>query len=405
MLKLGRYDVAAFGSFFCYSGCSFAIPVVMVELARDLGFPLTEGGLGAGGLLHVARSSTMLAAMLSCGFVAGRIGKRLTLAAAVLLMGCGIMLAALTRSYLPLMALVLFSGLGEGMIEGIGTPFVQCLHPEESGRYVNIAHSFWSVGTFCCVLGIGALLQHSTDWRILVGATGALSLIPALLLLLPSRRPYPEEPVRPRGTDVWRNSVEIAKSPRFWLFFAGMFFGGGMEFCLTFWAASFVRLEFDTGAWAGGVGTAAIAAGMFAGRMLAAMLVRQKYLWHALLACALLGIPVLGGIFALEAGQLWLLFALLFLGGISVGPFWPTFQVYCTERMPHLDPTLIFIYLSCAGIPGCGFFTWLMGSAGDRFGLRRAFLIEPGTLVLVIAILLVERLWPRRERCSQRHSS
>ena len=93
-------------------------------------------------------------------------------------------------------------------------------------------------------------------------------------------------------------------------------------------------------------------------------------------------------------------FALLFAGGISVGPFWPTFQVYCTERMPHLDPTLIFIYLSCAGIPGCGFFTWLMGFAGDRFGLRRAFLIEPGTLVLVIAILLVERLWPRRNSSS-----
>lgn len=399
MLKLGRYDYAALGTFFCYSGCSFAIPVVMVELARDLGFPLAEGGLGAGGLLHVARSGTMLAAMLGCGFVAGRLGKRRTLGLAVLTMGCGIVLAALTRSYLPLVALILFTGLGEGVIEGIGTPFVQCLHPREPGRYVNIAHSFWSVGTFCCVLGIGALLQRGANWRIVVGATGALSLIPMLLLLLPSRVPYPEEPVRPRGIDVWRRSMEIVKSPRFWLFFAGMFFGGGMEFCLTFWAASFVRLEFSSGAWLGGVATAVIAAGMFSGRMLAAMLVRRKYMWHALLACALLGIPALGWGIALGRGQLALLFVLLFAGGISVGPFWPTFQVYCTDRMPHLDPTLVFIYLSCAGIPGCGFFTWVMGLAGDRFGLRRAFLIEPGTLVLVVLILLVERLWPRRKHC------
>jgi len=397
MLKLNRYDHAAYWSFFCYSGCSFAIPVVMVELAAALGFPLQAGGMGAGGMLHVVRSATMLAAMLICGFVAGRFGKRITMGAAIVLMGCGIAAAALTRSYLMLVTVILFAGFGEGLIEGIGTPFVQCLHPGESGRYVSIAHSFWSVGTFCCVLGIGALLEHGTNWRPVVAGTGALCAIPALLLLAPSRKKYPEEPVRPRDADVWKRSLDIFRTPRFWLFFAGMFFGGGMEFCLTFWAASFVRLEFDTGAWAGGVGTAAIAAGMFAGRLFAGMLIRQKNLWHLLVALALAGIPVLCGVFLLHPGQLPMLFVLLFLGGICVGPFWPVCQVYCTDRLPQLDPTLIFIYLSCAGVPGCGFFTWLMGISGDRWGLRNAFLIEPATLVLVALMLTVERVWRRRE--------
>ena len=99
MLKLNRYDHAAFWSFFCYSGCSFAIPVVMVELAAALGFPLKDGGMSAGGMLHVVRSATMLTAMLICGFIAGRFGKRRTMGAAVVLMGCGIIAAALTRSY------------------------------------------------------------------------------------------------------------------------------------------------------------------------------------------------------------------------------------------------------------------------------------------------------------------
>ena len=100
--------------------------------------------------------------------------------------------------------------------------------------------------------------------------------------------------------------------------------------------------------------------------------------------------------FLLQPGQLPLLYVLLFLGGICVGPFWPACQVYCTDRLPRLDPTLIFIYLSCAGIPGCGFFTWLMGLAGDHWGLRNAFLIEPATLVLVALLLTVERLWHRK---------
>ena len=399
MLKLGRYDHAAYWSFFCYSGCSFAIPVVMIELARSLGFPLDSGGTGQGGMLHVVRSTSMLAAMLACGFVAGRWGKRRTMGVAILMMGCGITLAAFTGSYLPLAALLLLTGLGEGLIEGIATPFVQQLHPGESGRYVNIAHSFWPVGTICCVLGIGALLEHGVSWRPVVAATGALSVIPALLLWLPSRRPYPEEAAPSLHAELWRRSVEIIRKPRFWLFFAGLFFGGGMEFCLTFWAASFVRLEFSAGAWAGGVGTAAIAAGMFLSRITAGMLVRQRHLWHSLLICALLGMPVLTGmLFLAPGGSLIPLFILLFLGGISIGPFWPTWQVYCTERMPGCDSTLVFIYLSCAGIPGCGFFTWIMGVAGDCWGLRRAFLIEPGTLVLVMLILLIERLWRPREK-------
>ena len=113
MLKLNRYDHAAYWSFFCYSGCSFAIPVVMVELAAALGFPLKDGGMSAGGMLHVVRSATMLAAMLICGFVAGRFGKRHTMGAAIVLMGCGIVAAALMRSYLMLVTVILFAGFGE----------------------------------------------------------------------------------------------------------------------------------------------------------------------------------------------------------------------------------------------------------------------------------------------------
>lgn len=393
MLKTGRYDYAAFCSFFCYSGCSFVLPVVMVELSRSLGFPLDSGGMGAGGMLHVVRSASMLTAMLLCGFLAGRVGKRISVGAAVLLMGGGIAAAAASGSYLVLTIVILAAGFGEGILEGLATPFVQCLHPDESGRYVNISHSFWSIGTFCCVLGIGALLDRGVGWRPIVGLTGALCLIPALLLLLPSRTPYPESRAPQNGAALLRRSMEILRAPRFWLFFCCMFFAGGAEFCLTFWSASFIRLEFDPGAWAGGVGTAAIAAGMFAGRFTVGLAVGQKRLWHAVFAGALLGIPVLFMMTVLSSGMLPVLYLLLFLSGLCVGPFWPALQVYCTDRMPTLDPTLVFIYLSCAGIPGCGFFTWLMGAAGDCWGLKRAFLIEPGTLALLMILLTSERLW------------
>ena len=47
-MVFGRFDYAAFWSFTVYAAGSVVIPVALVELARDLGFPLEAGGLTAG---------------------------------------------------------------------------------------------------------------------------------------------------------------------------------------------------------------------------------------------------------------------------------------------------------------------------------------------------------------------
>ena len=78
--------------------------------------------------------------------------------------------------------------------------------------------------------------------------------------------------------------------------------------------------------------------------------------------------------------------------GVCVSAFWPMLQLYGVVRLPHLDSTLLFIYFSSTGIPGCGIFTWLMGYLGDRFSdLRVAFLVVPSSMLLYALILLFDR--------------
>ncbi len=50
----------------------------------------------------------------------------------------------------------------------------------------------------------------------------------------------------------------------------------------------------------------------------------------------------------------------------------------------------MYIYLSATGIPGCGFFTWIIGVLGDRFGLQGALFLLPVTLACYILILLFD---------------
>ena len=91
---------------------------------------------------------------------------------------------------------------------------------------------------------------------------------------------------------------------------------------------------------------------------------------------------------------------LFLLLGVACAPLWPSTQSYCTDRLPRLDPTVVYIILSCAGTPGCGFVTWILGELGDRFTLRYSVLAVPVCLLLFVTLLALERLrkGPQTER-------
>lgn len=386
-LVFGRFDYASFLSFFTYAAGSVVVPVALVILARDLGFTLEEGGLSAGGALQFGRTASMVLSMLLCGFAAGRWGKRRTYGVAVIIMGLGIGLCALAPAYGVLFAALVVAGVGEGTIEGLATPFVQDLHTREPGRYINFAHSFWSVGVLVTVLVSGALLSLGVSWRAVIAGVSALALVPAVLLLAPSApgKGYPEHPEPLQGRVVLDKALAILRIPRFWLFFAAMFVAGGGEFCLTFWSASYIQLNLEPAAWAGGAGTACFAAGMVVGRTGWAWLLKQHHLRALILISALAGTLIT--LLLPGTSRLLPFFGLLFLSGLATAPFWPSVQSHCADSLKGTDTTMLFILLSCAGIPGCGFFTWLMGWIGNKGGLGPAFLLVPACYLVLAALI------------------
>jgi len=397
-MAFGRYDYAAFSCFFAYAAGSVVVPVALVSVAAELGFSLDRGGMAAGGLLHMGRTASMVIAMLLCGFAAGRWGTRRAFGWSVAMMGVGMALCALAPAYGILFLALMVAGLGEGTIEGLATPFVQDLHEDEPGRYINFSHSFWSVGVFVTVLLAGFLLSLGVSWRIITAGVAALALVPTLLLLLPARvgRDPVEHHEPLHWSEVWGHARAIALIPRFWLFYAAMFVAGGGEFCLTFWCASYIQLNFAAAAWAGGVGTACFAAGMVVGRTGWGYLIRQHQLNLLVIGSALVGALVT--VFLPTMVNINLFFGLLFLAGIATAPFWPSVQSYATDRLRGTDSTMLLILLSCAGVPGCGFLTWLMGVIGNEAGLGVAFYLVPACYLALAALIGYETLSsPARE--------
>ncbi len=85
------------------------------------------------------------------------------------------------------------------------------------------------------------------------------------------------------------------------------------------------------------------------------------------------------------------LFALLFLSGVAAGPFWPSIQSDGAQRVQG-DYTMMMILFSCAGVPGCGFFTYAIGLLGDWVGLRMSFYIVPACFFVVLVLMACDML-------------
>ena len=394
--KLGRYDYATYMTYISYSSCSVIIPVVLIEIARTLNFPLESGGQGAGGALQIGRSLFMVLAMIFCGFAAGKWGKRFTIGTSVILMGLGIGIASVAPSYGIIFLALAVAGFGEGIIEGLCTPVLQDLHEDdEPSRYINFGHGFWSIGIVMMTLLVGWLLNQKVDWRYIVGGVALFATLPALMFLLPDKRVvFKKEKVD--VATVWHHTLDTLKSGRFWLFFILMFLGGGAEFGLTFWASSFVRMTFNSTPMQGAMATLIFSIGMIIGRLGAAAVIPQKYLFHMLLSTAATGIAA--GILLPFAPSIWAAYGLFLVLGLSCSALWPSSQSYCTDRMPFLVSTVVYILLSCARTPGCGIMTWLLGKVGDNVSLKWSILLVPLCLFLFVAVLLFERLKWRNQK-------
>ena len=409
-LHLGRYDYASYGAFCAYACSSLVIPIVLVDLARSLNFPLEDGGMSDGGLMQICRGGAMVVALIACGGIGARFGKRLTMGLAMLMMGSGILAAAFVNSFGWLLPFLAIAGIGEGICEGMATPFVHDLHKSDQAGYVSIAHSFWSVGICFSVVLAGALVALGFSWRGIVAASGIFSMLVSLGFHWRERRglEYPEKRFQDSGGDVWRQTSLIVRCPRFWVYCLGMFVGAGAEFCLTFWSASFIRLHYGTSAWIGGLGTACLALGMFLGRSGYGKFVPENRQPHLLVIAAACGVPItiamqfIDNAFIGSSGlSLIMQFFLMFLSGFSIAPYWPTLQVYGAKQLPELDSTMLFIWFSSVGIPGCAFFTWLMGFLGDHIGLEKSLYIVPASMAFYALLILLEAFVFPRRKCAK----
>ena len=373
-------DYASSLGMLAYSSCSVATPACLVIISREMNLSFSQGGL-----IEVIRSALILFVLLLSGFVAAHFGKPVALSMGSATMGVGLLLYAIAPGYASILAAMGLAGFGGGILEGLMNPFVHETHPEGSGRYLNIVNGFWSVGVLTASITVGQILIMGLSWRWVMGGLGVFSLIVSVVFAI-CAMVGPAHERREGVRETFGHLNGILRLPAFWLFGGAMFFAAGAEGAFTFWVSTYLQVGHGTDARLGGIGIALFAGGMMIGRFASGHLVRQENLSRLIIASCIAGffvslvISFLGGLLAL--------YLAFFAVGLCVACLWPSIQSFAADRLP-VDSSMLFILLSCGGIPGFALVAWFIGIVSDYAGIRTAFWFVPLTFVLCAALVHV----------------
>lgn len=372
-----KADFAAMVTMFFMATSATIVPICLVKITTELSISLTQIGI----LNFISSVELFIILLLSC-YISARYGKIKFIRIGLLFISLGLFFASISFTFWHILIIFMLSGLGSGLLEGLLTPIVEDLHPNDQGKKMNLVHAFWPIGVCATLLIVGELLSWGISWRYIFPVLAIL--VAGASLLYPSSKKL----ILPKSRADFSHSLEIFSKPRFWFLGMALFFSGGAEGGFAFWTASYIQIHFKTLPRAGGIGAACFAVGMVIGRILTSKLAHKIKLKILLMSGALCSF-ILSLLFFLIQPNLYFLFAFMVAMGFTIACLWPSIQSYSASVL-KVDPTMLMIFIACFGTTGYSTATLFMGIIGDNLGLQSSFIIAPIYLAMLVILLTFE---------------
>ena len=369
--------------FFVYAASVVIIPVCLLDMAKELNFSLAGGGS-----MEFIRSVFLFLILLVSGHAAAYFGKTKLLSWGSWVTAVGLLLFSFAGTYWAATGYIMLIGLGTGMLEALINPLVQDIHPKNAGKALNFVNAFFSIGVLVSSLLVGEALTAGLGWRVLFQILAGATAVVAILFQIVRKDNLP------KSNASFGHIADILNRPRFWWFGVAMVCAGAAEASFIFWSASFVRLNFVDVPRVGAIATAIFAGSMFAGRIFSGYLAEHITMRKIILYSACGGFII--SIFVPFASTMTIFCILLVFSGIFTACFWPSIQAFAAEELP-VDSTLLFIFLSCFGIPGFGLAGWIIGIIGDAYGLSVGFFTVPVFFAVLAIAIYIEQHCAKRD--------
>ena len=370
--------VASYAAFILVGWTGLLVPSLLRVIKAE--FTQTDAGFG---LVYLVFALMFGAGAVAAGLVADRVGRRVVVPAAALLIALGLATESVAPTWVVFVLGAALAGAGSGAVDAGVNSVVMDLSVAGRGSGLNRLHLFYSVGALAAPLAVGVLAEAGIGWRLIAAA----SAVAGLALVLPLRRVGAVPPRRrPTGDDASerRPRPTIGIPLRLALAALGIAIACyvAAEAGVTSWLVGYLAEE--------PMSVAALALGLFwtglaAGRLVASRIADQFDPAAFATTCAMASALAL---LAAVIGPPGPLRIVLFIAtGFAFGPVYPTIMTVAGALLPHRAAAISGL-LTAAGVAGSVSYPPLMGLMSGVAGLG-AGMVGAVILALVCATTVV----------------
>jgi fucose permease len=385
-----------YASFLLLGWTVLLVPSLIREVQRTFG--QDDAGMG---LAYLLNALVYVAGTMSAGLLAGRVPRRLLLAAGPGLVLAGLLTVAAAGTWAVFLAGFLLLGLGAGIIDaGVNALFMDLF----AGRAANLnrLHLFFALGALAVPLAVGLSVGGGAPWQAVVLGTAAVAL--PITLLMATRRLPPAHPARTAdegsagdggGPGRVPSAARPRRTPPLPLVLLAVAIGCyvAMELGISSWL---VRYLDDAPLELAALALSLFWAALALGRLVSSFIVdRMGAVRFATTWAAVCGVAILA---AVGAPSVPLAVAAFAVAGFAAGPVYPMIMAIGGTLYPGRASTVSSV-LASAAIVGSVVYPPLMGVVSEAAGLWVSML---GAALFAFAsaatILVAARLARGRQR-------
>lgn len=367
--------------FLMFAMTTDAVGVIIPELMEDFSLSMTEAGL-----VHYAPMVAIAVAGLGFGFLADRIGRKITIVLGLSIFSAVSFLFLAGDQFGYFLSLMVISGLAIGVFKTAALALIGdiSLSNREHTSTVNGVEAFFAVGAIIGPLLVTYLLSQGVNWKWLYAIAGMLCMVLVILSLITQ---YPPKKERHDNPVNLRFTLKMLKDPYVLGFSLGAFLYVATESAIYVWMPTYIKgyegpfLLLST--YALTIFFVLRALGRFLG-----MWLLERLSWSGVLVLCSGAIAVCF-VLSIVYGKAAAVF-LLPVSGLFMSIIYPTLNskgISCFDQTQHGTVAGIILFFTAAGAAAGPL---LMGLVSDAYGgdAKYGFMVATAFALILFAGLL-----------------
>lgn len=353
-----------FCNFLLFGGIAATIGATVPLVLRSLGWSYAEMGI-----VIAANAGGYLVSTFTSGLLLQRFRPRTMIALGLLFQMAGLGFFGMTGGVVLNGLVFIVLGVGQGMIEVTTNYSVLHLEARGKSRLMNLIHAAFTIGAVIAPFLAGMMAWMNLSWRAMYWVMSGFCLVmlaPFLFGALAALRPAPADSGGKFGVG------KYLKRPLLWMLALVIFFYVGAEIGISNWVSELYVEVYSLRPALGAFMVSLFWTGIFAGRMLSALLYHGERQSFVLCVCSALSSVSLFA--ALTTRDPVLSAALIFMTGMGFSIVYPACMTIVGQHFGADQGRGVAVgVVSTGGGLGVFLFPLVMSLISDRYDIGAGF--------------------------------